>query len=105
LSVDDDQAVIINTQKELRRSARLDEQSHRRRAEKKEREESIQLKIADSIRNQVDTAQSTVEDAGKEYLGARAQRKLEKQAKKQLISERDRVAEDGELRILGRHEL
>jgi hypothetical protein len=80
----EDQAVIINTQQELRRSARLAEQSHRqiaealKLAEQKEREESIQLKIADSIRNQVDTGQPTVDDTGKEYLGARAQRKLEK---------------------------
>jgi hypothetical protein len=89
----EDQAVIINTQQELRRSAQLAEQSHRRtaealkRAEQKGREESIQLKLADSIRNQVDTGQSTVDDAGKEYLSARARRKLEKQTKKQLISE------------------
>jgi hypothetical protein len=70
----EDQAVIINTQQELRRSARLAVQSHRRTeealklAEQKEREESIQLKIADSIRNQVDTGQPTVDDAGMEYL-------------------------------------
>jgi hypothetical protein len=56
-------------------------------AEQKERKESILLKIADSIRNQVDAGQPTIDDAGKEYLGARAPRKLEKQAKKQLISE------------------
>jgi hypothetical protein len=54
----EDQPVIINTQQELRRSARLVEQSQRRTAEalklaeQKEREESIQLKIAGSIRNQ-----------------------------------------------------
>jgi hypothetical protein len=54
-------------------------------AEQKEREESIQLKIADFIRNQVDTGQPTVDDAGKEYLGTRARRKLEKQLKSEIV--------------------